>query len=420
MSLFDRDLDEIEVSDKHVPLRIALFALAFILAVTAFAFAVTGLGHKDAGYYTIAAEPNDASPLYASGVSLRYYCDGESESIKAILREVEQVYGSALLESYRTLNAVALSPTQDNLAALNQNIGKPVSVSPALCAVLLDALEKTEEDRGFNLFAGPLYAEWTALLYLEHPDEFDPLNDPDEAERLERLAALAADHSLYSLRVLDEESCTLQLDVDERVLQTLEELELDAPILDLNLLHDAYELRMVAQKLSDAGFASGYLSADSGLSIALPALREGEYRLYALTAEGAVPAAAAIARGGTAASQFHAFAFEEGDEAFYTVADAQGQLHLRHPYLLADGQYREKLLSSLVLDLGGDAVAACYENIRLNSFETLRESRDYAASMSRPALCTAASADRIVYCNAAASAISAADSDYGFELEEIT
>ncbi len=291
MSLFDRDLDEIEVSDKHVPLRIALFAMAFILAVTAFAFAVTGLGHKDAGYYTITADPNDASPLYASGVSLRYYCDGESESIKAILRELEQLYGAALLESYQALNATDATPTGDNLAALNRNVGQPVSVSPALYAVLLDALEKTGENEGYSLFAGPLYAEWTTLRYLENAEDFDPLHNPDEAERLARLAALAADQSLYSLRVVDEASCTLQLDVDARVLQTLSELELDAPILDLNLLHDAYELRLVAQALVGAGYDSGYLSADSGLSLALPGLREGEYRLYASSAEGAIPAA---------------------------------------------------------------------------------------------------------------------------------
>ena len=61
MSLFDRDLDIIEVSDKHVPLRIAVFALAFIIAVTAFGFAVAGLGHP----VTLDVLDQDTpSPLY--------------------------------------------------------------------------------------------------------------------------------------------------------------------------------------------------------------------------------------------------------------------------------------------------------------------------------------------------------------------
>ena len=419
MSLFDRDLDIIEVSDKHVPLRIAAFALAFIIAVTAFGFAVAGLGHKDAGYYSINADPNDEAPLYTAGVSLRCWFEGGSEEIKASLNGVQASYNAALLESYKLLDAENEYLSLNNVASLNAKIGEPLSLDERLYDILLDADAKTREGKGYNLFAGPLYAEWTTLLYLENPADYDPLNEPEEAARLDRLAALANDLSLYSLTVVDAESHTLRFDVDGRVLQTLEELEIDAPILDLNLLHDAYELELTAARLEADGFHSGYLSSNSGLSLSLSEMKTGEFRLYALGSEGVEPAAAVIAEGGTAASQFRVFAYSDDAGGFYSVTDAEGTVHFRHPYVPADGVYHEKLRSSLVVNLQGDAVEACYRNLCLHSQDSLRESRDLALESPDPILYTTEGSGSTVYANPAARDLAAADSDYGYGLEEI-
>lgn len=419
MSLFDRDLDIIEVSDKHVPLRIAVFALAFIIAVTAFGFAVAGLGHKDADYYSITADPNDEAPLYSANISLRCWFDGESEEIKTAINRAQAAFNASLLESYKLLDAENEYLTVSNVASLNEKIGEDLTLDPRLYEILLDAYAKTQEQRGYNMFAGPLYAEWTTLLYLENPVDFDPLNDPEEAERLERLSTLAGDLSLYRLTIVDAESHTLRFDVDVRVLKELEELEIDAPILDLNLLHDAYELALTAEGLEEADCRSGYLSSESGLSLSLSEMKTGEFRLYALGGEGTEPAAAVIAEGGTAASQFRSFSYGDDPGGFYTVRDGDGFEHQRSPYVPADGLFREKLQSSLVVNLQGDAVEACYRNICLNSLDTLREGKNLASESDDPILYTTAGSGKTVYANAAARDYAAADADYGYELEEI-
>ena len=419
MSLFDRDLDIIEVSDKHVPLRIAVFALAFIIAVTAFGFAVAGLGHKDAGYYSINADPNDEAPLYAAGLSLRCWFEGGSEEIKASLNGVQASYNAALLESYKLLDARHEYLAMNNVASLNAKIGEPLSLDPRLYDILLDAYAKTQEGMGYNLFAGPLYAEWTTLLYLENPADFDPLRDPEEAERLEKLASLAGDLSLYSLTVVDAENHTLRFDVDARVLRELEALELTAPILDLNLLHDAYKLELTAAALEEDGFHSGYLSSDSGLSLSLSEMKTGEFRLYALDGEEVKSAAAVIAKGGTAASQFRVFSYSNESGGYYTVTDGEGAMHFRNPFMPADGLFREKLRSSLVVNLQGDAVEACYRNLCLHSRDSLRESKNLAAESADPILYTTFDSGRIVCANPAARDLAAADGDFGYELEEI-
>lgn len=417
--LFDPEREEIEVSDKHVPLRIAAFALAFIVAVGAFAMAVTGIAHKDPGYYSINADPNDAAPRYVNSAALRYYCDGESNSIKAVLRAIQPVYNAALLESFELLDCEEEYVGVINLATLNANPGQDIRLDPRLYDALLDAYDRTLEQEGYSVFAGPLYKEWTTLLYLEDATDFDALNDPDEAARLETLADLAQDLSLCTLTVVDAESRTVRFDVDEKVTATLAALELDAPVLDLNILRDAYQLEMTAAALVEQGFDSGYLSADSGVSLALPGLKRGEFRLYGLTEEGTSPAGAMAADGGTAASLFHVFAYDDTRAGFYTVEGPEGTVY-RHPYVPASGVTGDKLRSSLVLDPAGSAVEAVYTNLRLNGFETLRETKNFAVSCALPIAYTTPGGGKTVYANPAAKDYAAAETDYGYVLEAIT
>ena len=414
----DPDLEEIEVSDKHVPLRIAAFALAFIIAVGAFAMAVTGIARKEPGYYSVSADPNDAAPRYVNSAALRYYCDGESESIKAVLRAIQPVYNAVLLESFQLLDCEEEYVGVVNLATLNANPGQDIRLDPRLFDALLDAYDRTLRQEGYSVFAGPLYKEWTTLLYLEDATDFDPLNDPDEAARIETLAALAQDLSLYTLTVVDEENSTVRFDLDGKVAETLAALELDAPVLDLNILRDAYQLEMTAAALVEQGFDSGYLSTDSGASIALPGLPKGEFRLYGLTEEGTSPAGAMVADGGTAASLFHVFAYDETRDGFYTVDSAEGTVY-RHPFVPASGVTPEKLRSSLVVDVSGSAVTACYTNLCLSAFESLRETKNFAASCALPIAYTTAGGGKTVYANPAAKDYAAAETDYGYVLEVI-
>ena len=47
---------KLEVSDRHLTLRIVLTAAAFVVAVIAFTIGVVRIGHKDPGYHAIEAK----------------------------------------------------------------------------------------------------------------------------------------------------------------------------------------------------------------------------------------------------------------------------------------------------------------------------------------------------------------------------
>ena len=355
---------ELTVSKKHLRLRIAAFVFMFVVAIAAFGLAVMNLGRKEPGYYQIETDRDEALPYYQNGVTLMYAFTGSSSEIKTEMAEIKPAYVAALKKSYMLLDTQQTYPAYTNLASLNEAPGSEMRVSAELFDVLVDACAKTQEGQGFNVFAGPLYAEWNSLLILEDPLPFDPAFDPAERERIARLAEICGREGSAGLRVVDEATHTVCLEASDELLALLREYDLPQTILDLNVLHDAYRLRLVARELEALGYTSGYLCSDSGISISLSTHEAGEYCLYALEDGSALQAARITITAGSACSHFRAFSPQEKEYGYYSFADG-AQTVYRHPYLSASGEYPQVLLSSCVVDDGGDAVEACYRNLRL-------------------------------------------------------
>ena len=406
--------DDIQPSTKHIPLRIALFVLALAVAVSSISYGVTRIGRQNIGYSAVDPDTDEEAPRYAVGVVLTYYFEGSPNSMREEKNLLRTAYGSALRSAYKQLDAVNCYEGVTNLASLNRNRGQTLEVSAELYAVLRDAYEKTLERRSYSVFAGALYAEWNSILPLEEPEDFDPLRNEDEARRLEQIAAANAELSAFSLEFLDDERHLLRFSVSNAYQTMLQELEIDAPVLDLNLLREAYELELVARALEAEGYTRGYLSTDSGLTLALSGQDSGRFALYGEIEGKPVCAAEIAVTPGSACSMFHSFAFAE-DEACFYVLDG----HKRHPYVPADGRYRELLASSCVCNAEGALVEACYRNILLQSCADAAQLERTAAEGGMLAAWTLqGDGEKIVY-TVGSGEIEAA-SDYGFSLSAIS
>ena len=362
--------NEMEVNEKHVPLRILGFVLALVLAVGAFTFGVTRIGHKDEGMYDLTAAADAELPLYQSGVHAKFLFRGESAQIKLALGQADKIYTEALKRNVKLLDARQEYDGMVNLATLNARLNQDVAVSPALYTVLTDAWEKTRAGEGYSLFAGPLFAEWESILILTEPEDFDPLRNEDEARRLELLAQWTGQTEKIRLVEVDAEQHILRVEVTEDYLRFLEEMELEPVVLDLNLLREAYLLELTGRELEEQGLNEGYLSTDSGLILSLSGQNTGEYVLYNYLNRMPQVAATARVEPGSAYSQATAFPLITGVQTeFYTIEEA-GKTHLRNPWLPSDGLDRELLLSSGVLRSDGALAEACFENIRLRRAES--------------------------------------------------
>ena len=365
---------------KKLTIRFIAFAVFFCISVGAVIYGLKQLNNVEPGMQTIEPVLDDNVRRFQNGMHFEHYFEGESASIRLGVKTLNGIYSDTLKDVYCQLNARDTYESRTNLASLNRNQGRELQISQPLYAMLqkADALSK---EGVFNLYAGALYAEWEALRYQLEPAEGDPVNNPDEAALLKRLVEETSNLSNFSLEILDWASGTVRFTVDQAYLKLLEELDIaDAPILDFNVLTDAVKLEMVADRLEEQGYNCGYLYTDSGLTLTLPSFEQDmQFVVFGQEDGHAVAAAAYPVTRSAAAVNLRAFALD-GEEGFYRVEQG-GKTLLRHPWLPADGKFRECLLSAFVVSDEPNVVDTMMDCLRLFACDDEAALRTLAASL---------------------------------------
>ena len=139
--------------------------------------------------------------------------------------------------------------------------------------MLLDAQELSRSDPVYNLFAGPYYRAWRDIRYLSDPEDFDPLRSDTERERLQRLLKAAEEPGACAIVPVDEEKHILRLEISEDYLALLRETEQEGPVVDLGVLHDAYELRFCATRWCAPATATAISAWPAASPRCCPAIR---------------------------------------------------------------------------------------------------------------------------------------------------
>lgn len=359
-------MKNLEVSDKHIGLKVVLFIVFLVIAVSAFSYGVTLIGKKESGYQSISGSSSSQGSevaTFAKEISFSHYFEGTSNSIKKEVRTLQKVYTSILYDVCRQLDAENTYEGAVSLGALNSNLGVAVSVSPELYAVLKDAYSRTLEKKNFNMFAGALYAEWKSILILDDASEFDPLNNEYMTYRIGEIAKEVSDLSNFTLEFLDDSTCTVLFDVSEHYLAFSSEFELSSVVLDLNLMANAYKLSLLAQELEALGYKNGYLVSNDGLVLTLSETFEQSFVLYGIENENPLSSniveRGAVAVSG-AASKVYMSAFAFGS---YYNATVNG--HLRNLFFdTTTGESHEVILSCTIISNDtSDEASSIVENM---------------------------------------------------------
>ena len=373
--------------------RLILFLLFALLAIGSFTWGVIQLGHKESGYQTIETDDAHGDVLFRSGLTLRYWAEGSSAEIRDLTERVSRVYSDSLYENLRLLDPDQTYAGVTNLASLNAAPGEALPVSDRLAAVLSDALDKTAADIGYSALAGPLYREWRSLLYLEDPVPFDPLNNPEEADRLRALTeALQAPGAVTltltqsaeqasdsaTLPQTDQSSAvpseasvasdpadaapsaqsspvsrfTACVQVSPELTALMDSLELTAPVLDLALLHDAYLMDLVAEDLLAAGYNQGVLYSRSGLT---RCLRPGE--TLSVVPDDTQPEKVLSAPAPASAVRFSAAEKWDQDYGAYAVGET-----LRHAWIdVRTGEPASSVAQTALIAPGDSALSVSWQ-----------------------------------------------------------
>ena len=115
-------IEKIEISGKHFKARAALFALAFIVAIAAFANAFLHMGNTEPGYYELAAAKDEDAPLYASGFKYTCYFDGKPGEVKRAVREADEAYSRALSRACKLTDPEAEYEGYAGIGTLNARL----------------------------------------------------------------------------------------------------------------------------------------------------------------------------------------------------------------------------------------------------------------------------------------------------------
>lgn len=384
--------DEIRISTSHTTLRAIGFVIALVVAVCAFSFGIASIGNKEPGYYDVEATANEQAERYALGFTLTLYFDGESNAIKEQMARAQEVYSAALLRAYMLLDTENTYDGVVNLATLNASLGQRVQVSDELCAVLADAWNKTQQGRGYSLVAGALIREWESILTLSDAAEYDPLRNADSAARIHAVYERTVQPGVFDLTI---EGNTVCLRVAQDYLAFLQENEYDGGVLNTNLLHDAYLLSIVRDALEAEGFADGYLTADSGITVALSAHRgSGAYCFYSTVDDEAAQTATVAIRPATAASLLRSFPLEEGEFMYYSVGD------VHRSSVAALGSDASATLLQSCLAVHDDVVQAAYDALTMMLTDEQATPNDTAAEAESTLVYAVWSAD-MLYANSA-------------------
>jgi hypothetical protein len=224
-------------SDKKNVVRLILFLIAFLTAVFFIAYGIYNMTNKKPGVHVIEAEYDYEVPVYSLGFTFEYTFEGSSNSIKETTVELKNCYSSSLRWIYKLLDADNIYGSLKNVAFINENAGKDVSVSDELYAILSDAWGKTQESEGYSVLSGPIRHFREMLVYGYDPEERDPIND-------ETIKAILfkCEEMIYSGKAgalyFDEDKKTVRLEIDPAFSEFLDQNGVECPVLDLYLLRE--------------------------------------------------------------------------------------------------------------------------------------------------------------------------------------
>lgn len=258
---------DVEVSGKHLGLRIAATVFFIVVAVAAFATFIKELVGVDEGWQAV--QPSGDEGGYGAELVLNYNIGASVGSAKAELRGLKSAYAAALAKAGAAFDA--RSDAAGSLGVLNGAPNKEVSINSALYS----ALELLDKNGCRTAFLGPAFDIYDNIFFCGDDAalaDFDPESNETLLKLFADIAAYAADPDSVGIKLLGGGKAMLC--VSEEYLSFLEEEQL-SPIVDFYWMKNAFLVDAVADSLIAEGYTCGTLTSGDGYARNLGAGGEG-------------------------------------------------------------------------------------------------------------------------------------------------
>ena len=344
MALFKKkknDIQEIELSEKHIGLRFALVIIFLLIGLACIAFFLISLLSEDDGWQTISPSNTSISTL-ESEFTLNYNLGSGEISATNEKKALETDYSSALERAYKIFDIYVTYDDVVNLKYINSHLNETVSVGN----LLYEAFEAVEQSGSRMIYLGPVYAEYRNV-YGSSDDTnaaiCDPTKNENSAEYVGQVLGFANDPEAVSIELLENNK--IRLNVSDEYLAFIDEYQIDCCI-DFSWIANAFIVDHVADLLISKGYTHGNISSYDGYIRYLDK-NDNTYTLDIYDLEGTTvyPAALAECKNISAMVFWRKYPLNEIDSTcYYSYSDGS----FANRYIdTADGAYKAAIANIL-------------------------------------------------------------------------
>lgn len=253
-----RPVQKVELSEKHIGLRIALVILLVAIGATAIAFGVNSLLGADPGWIQVEAATGWAS--CAEEFTFLYHLGQGEISASAEKKGVTAFYSGTVVEAYRLFTGDQEFEDVHNIAYLNSHPNQEVEVDPGLYR----AFSQIQAAGDRSLYLAPVSTRYADLFTCTDDVQtpaYDPYASPEVAVEYAEAASWARDPKAIDLELLGENKVRLRLSPEYQA--WAEENGVTA-YLDFFWMKNAFIADFLGDRLEEAGYTHGCIASYDG------------------------------------------------------------------------------------------------------------------------------------------------------------
>lgn len=324
------DINSIEVSTKHLTLRVVLFSVFLVLGIGAIIYGLSGLFSDEGGWQMIEAEPY-ASADCSDEFIFQYELGAGGISPKTEYNQISRLYGEVAAKMYQLFHQNQLFDGVNNVAYLNAHPNETVEVD----SVLYNAFEMLDKAGSRQLFLAPYWEYYYVLFSCKEDwetESYDPALNGELRELFLQISDYIKNSEAVSLELYGDNRVCLK--VSQEYMKFADENDIYCYI-DFHFMKNAFIIDYIAQKLTQSGYTHGVISSFDGFYRDLDD-RGTRYSLNLFDRQGNTALCAAVMDYTKRLSivSLRSFPVTAEDEPRYYVT-ARGEI--RFPYLDMEG-----------------------------------------------------------------------------------
>ncbi len=313
-------VEQIEVSNKNVKLRVALFVLFLVLAIVCFSVVMVVLLRVEAGWFAITTDSSSEQNCGGEFV-FTYYFDKNQD--KKYRQSVAQKYTEASEYAYKVLYTDEQIEGINNLYYLNTHPNEEMQV-PAL---LYNSLKAFDDANNRFLYYAPIYAYYDEMFACADDDDaerLDPMKNADVRAYFDKMIAFASDDKNVRLEFSDGN--VVKLVVSDEYKDAFGEH--DATYIDFFWTKNAFAIDYIAKTMIDSGYERGVISSYDGFTRNLSEAHDDlQANIFDNTSSGAIVAGRITYKQAMAVVMLKDFVVSKGEDGYYTYADGTVRTH---------------------------------------------------------------------------------------------